>query len=86
MSAADAQTESTKSTSCHSSSASQIITQAVAAVPGQILNTFICVGDLDGTGKQVIVVGHQKMEANGTVSGKTVIITNKGAIRETINY
>ena len=83
--AANAQT-ATKPASCSSSAGQQMITQVVAAVPGRVLNTFICLGDLDGTGKQQVVVGHHVVSSSGVVSGKATIITNAGVVRKTINF
>jgi len=48
-------------------------------VNASIFGTFACVADLDGTGKKQIVIGYE-----GGTSGHAVILTNTGAIRQTI--
>jgi hypothetical protein len=78
---AQAQTATTKPADCSSTSSQQMITQVVAAAPGKVLGFFVCVADLDGAGRQAIVVGRYA-ETGGTLS----IITNTGAVRKQVNW
>src|SRR4051812_29650034 len=48
-------------------------------VNASIFGTFACVADLDGTGKKQIVIGYE-----GGSSGHAVILTNTGAVRQTV--
>jgi hypothetical protein len=71
---------------CSSASSSQVITQVVSAQPGNVLGIFVCIADLDGTGKQEVIVGKQQLFSNGTSAGNVKIITNTGAVRKEIAW
>ncbi len=77
-----AQTATSKGPSdCSSTSSSQIITQVTSSTPGKVLGFFVCIADLDGTGKQQVVVGRYA-EAGGSLS----IFTNNGTLRKQVDF
>lgn len=78
---ARAQTATAQPQNCSATSAQQMITQVVSSTPGKVLGFFVCIADLDGNGKQQIVVGRYA-ETGGTMS----IVTNTGTVRKQLSW